>query len=52
MEQFTALRMQILTESVHFLLTSHPFDKNRIPRSIELPVSQGLKTEENFQVRS
>jgi membrane-bound lytic murein transglycosylase D len=52
MEQFNALRMQILAESVHFLLTSHPFDKNRIPRSIELPASQGLKTEENIQVRS
>ncbi len=52
MEQFNALRIQILAESVHFLLTSHPFDKNRIPRSIELPASQGLKTEENIQVRS
>ncbi|MCE2833367.1 MAG: lytic transglycosylase domain-containing protein [Chitinophagaceae bacterium] len=52
MEQFNALRMQILAESVHFLLTSHPFDKNRIPRTIELPVSQALKTEENIQVRS
>jgi hypothetical protein len=52
MEQFNALRIQILAESVHFLLTSHPFDKNRIPSSIELPASQGLKTEDNIQVRS
>ena len=52
MEQFNALRMQILAESVHFLLTSHPFDKNRIPRTIELPVSQGMKTEESIQIRS
>lgn len=52
MEQFSALRIQILAESVHFLLTSHPFDKNRIPRTIELPSSQGLKTEETIQIKS
>jgi membrane-bound lytic murein transglycosylase D len=52
MEQFNALRMQILAESVHFLLTSHPFDKNRIPRTIELPASQGLKTEDTVQARA
>ena len=52
MEQFNALRMQILAESVHFLLTSHPFDKNRIPKTIELPASQGLKTEEHIQIRA
>lgn len=52
MEQFAAQRIQILAESVHFLLTSHPFDKNRIPRTIELPSTQGLKTEENIQIKS
>lgn len=52
MEQFSALRSQILSESVQFLLTNHPFDKNRIPGMIELPSPQGLKTEETIQIKS
>ncbi len=52
MQQFNHLRMQILAESVQFLLASMPSDKERLPGTIRLPASQAVKMEQEIRLKS
>lgn len=52
MERFNSLRMQILAESVQFLLASLPADRSRMPETIRLPSSQAVKSEQEIRLKA
>jgi membrane-bound lytic murein transglycosylase D len=52
MERFNDLRMQILAESVQFLLASLPVERGRVPETIRLPSSQAVKSEQEIRLKA